>query len=359
MKKARFVFLILTLAVCIASLTACSRAEQYFVYGTTLTIKADDLKAQKDMKAVADYISSLEGVLSPTVEGSDIHKVNAAKAGQAVKCSQVTMDIAKIAKAVYDISEGAYDPSVYPLVRLWKFSGDTFGRIGQEITPPAQDEIDGALSLVGFDKFTLDFDNSTITKSVDGAMLDFGGIAKGYAVNESISKTDGKMLVNLGGNIGASNKTYSIGIANPTRFDRKFDTAYYAKFSLASGECVSTSGDYERYYTAMKDGEAVYYSHIIDPKTGYPADTSKDGAVVSCTVITSGGGVDINVSGVDECKTVSLQLSGAAGDALATAVVVLGKEKGVKLLERLGVKGVLITSDLKCVKVGEFDLEVQ
>ena len=56
MKKARFVFLILTLAICIASLTACSRAEQYFVYGTTLTIKADDLKAQKDMKAVVDYI---------------------------------------------------------------------------------------------------------------------------------------------------------------------------------------------------------------------------------------------------------------------------------------------------------------
>ena len=76
-------------------------------------------------------------------------------------------------------------------------------------------------------------------------------------------------------------------------------------------------------------------------------------------MITSGGGVDINVSTVDVCKTVSLQLSGAAGDALATAVVVLGKEKGVKLLEQLGVKGVLITSDLKCVKVGEFDLEVQ
>lgn len=194
MKKARFVFLILTLAVCIASLTACSRAEQYFVYGTTLTIKADDLKAQKDMKAVADYISSLESVLSPTVEGSDIHKVNAAKAGQAVKCSQVTMDIAKIAKAVYDISEGAYDPSVYPLVRLWKFSGDTFGRIGQEITPPAQDEIDGALSLVGFDKFTLDFDNSTITKSVDGAMLDFGGIAKAMPSTRVYQKRTAKCL---------------------------------------------------------------------------------------------------------------------------------------------------------------------
>ena len=213
MKKTKLVFLILILAICIASLTACSRAEQYFVYGTTLTIKADDLKSQKDMQSVADYIESLEGVLSATIDGSDVAKINAAKAGEAVKCSAVTMQIAKIAKAVYELSNGAYDPSVYPLVRLWKFSGDTFGRIGQEITPPTDEEINETLKLVGFDKFVLDFENSTVTKTVDGAMLDFGGIAKGYAVNESLLKTDGKMLVNLGGNIGARNRSYKIGIA--------------------------------------------------------------------------------------------------------------------------------------------------
>lgn len=360
MEKTKLVFLILILAICIASLTACSRAEQYFVYGTTLTIKADDLKSQKDMQSVADYIASLEGVLSATIDGSDVAKINAAKAGEAVKCSAVTMQIAKIAKAVYEFSNGAYDPSVYPLVRLWKFSGDTFGRIGQEITPPTDEEINETLKLVGFDKFVLDFENSTVTKTVDGAMLDFGGIAKGYAVNESLLKTDGKMLVNLGGNIGARNKSYKIGIANPTRVDRNFSTAYYAKFTLEDGECVSTSGDYERYYTAMKDGKTVYYSHIIDPKTGYPVATAADGAVISCTVITKNVSVEVNVVKANgECKKITLQIDGTTGDALATAVIVLGKEKGVQLLESLGICGLIITSDLQSVKVGDFDVEIQ
>lgn len=154
--------------------------------------KGGRLEVAKDMQSVADYIESLEGVLSATIDGSDVAKINAAKAGEAVKCSAVTMQIAKIAKAVYELSNGAYDPSVYPIVRLWKFSGDTFGRIGQEITPPTDEEINETLKRVGFDKFVLDFENSTVTKTVDGAMLDFGGIAKGYAVNESLLKPTAK-----------------------------------------------------------------------------------------------------------------------------------------------------------------------
>lgn len=339
MKKTKLVCLLLIFAFCIASLTACGRAEQYFVYGTTLTIKADDARSAKDVDKVYEYINALESLLSPTVEGSDVYNVNHAQKNVAVKCSQITMEVALAAKVAFEQSDGAYDPSVYPLVRLWKFSGDTFGIVGQDITPPTDDEINENLKLVGFDRvFSLDFENNTITKNIDGAMLDFGGIAKGYAVRKCLDLTSGKMLVNLGGNIGAAGKSYRIGVANPSRQDRAFSTAYYARFELQPFECVSTSGDYERYYTSRSGESTVYYPHIIDTATGYPVDTAKDDAVVSCTIIST---------------------DGALGDAIATAVVVLGKERGVQLIRSLGLKGVVITSDLQCEKVGDFSLEIQ
>lgn len=335
MKKVKLTLLIITLIVCIASLTACSTAEQYFVYGTTLDVTVEGFVASKKITAIQEYMTSLESILSPTAWGSDLYKINNAKAGEAVECNTVTMEIMQICEQVYDLSNGAYDASVYPLVRLWNFSGDTF-TLGSEKDIPTSEQIQNALALVGLKKaFSVDYDRGTITKLIDGAMLDFGGVAKGYATQKSLEMTDGKVLVNLGGNIGAKGKNYNVGIANPQRTDRTFTTAYFAKFSLNDGECVSTSGDYERYYTAS-DGNI--YHHIINPKTGYPQDTSKDDSVISCTVISK---------------------DGALADALATAVVVLGAKDGVKLLEKANVKALIIKSDLTYQVVGNLSVEIK
>lgn len=331
--KKKIALLLLILIFLVASLTACNRAEQFFVYGTTLDISAEGVNSSKTIEAIAEYIESLEGILSPTVSGSDLQKINEAKAGEAVKCSDVTMQLFSVSVRVYEASNGAYDPSVYPLVRLWKFSGDTFG-VGDNALP-SEEQINNAKAVVGLKKcFVADYENSTITKLVDGAMLDFGGVAKGYAVQKSLEKADGKVLVNLGGNIGAIGKDYSVGIANPARKDRTFSTSYFAKFTLEDGECVATSGDYERYYEI--DGKI--YHHIINPFSGEPCDTLGTDGVVSCSVIST---------------------DGALSDAVATAVVVLGKDKGAELLSALDLKGVIIASDMSVTTVGDIIIEVK
>lgn len=310
-------------------------AEQYFVYGTMLDVKADGVGASESVKNVCDYISSLESVFSPTIQGSDLNKINSSSVGEAVACTSDTMQLMCVSELVFKASNGAYDPSVYPLVRLWNFSGDKF-LSGVEREVPTHSEIAKALELVGLDKaFSVDYEKGTITKLIDGAMLDFGGVAKGYATQKSLEKSSAKVLVNLGGNIGASGKTYAVGIANPTRMDRNFSTPYFAKFTLLDGECVSTSGDYERCYQAS-DGNI--YHHIINPQSGYPVDTNEQGAVVSCTVVAK---------------------DGALADALATAVVVLGEKEGVALLNEYGVKALLIKSDYSHVVVGNFSIEIK
>ena len=121
MKKTRIIFVLIVLVLCIASLTACSRAKQYFVYGTTLEIQTSGVKSKQTVDDIYGYISSLESVLSPTVEGSDIYRINHSKTGVAVACSETTMQIMRIATEVFKASGGAYDTSVYQLVRLWKF----------------------------------------------------------------------------------------------------------------------------------------------------------------------------------------------------------------------------------------------
>lgn len=329
------VFLLgLIIVLCIASLTACNKAEQFFVFGTILEITADGVSASETADNIYDYMQSLENLLSPTKSGSDVYNINASKVGQAVKCNRITMRIFEAAKYAYEVSNGAYDPSVYPLVRLWGFSGDLFDKTNEH-TLPTQEQIDAALLSVGLNEaFEANFDDSTITKLKEGAMLDFGGVAKGYAVAESLSLVKKHALVNLGGNIGAKGKSYAVGIGNPSRFDREYSTSYFAKFTLADGECVATSGDYERYYVV--DGKA--YHHIIDTRTGKPCDTDGENGVISCSVISQ---------------------DGALSDAIATAVVVLGKKDGIELLERTGLKGVIIDGLGKATTVGGIEIEIK
>lgn len=338
-KIIRLVLVCVCSIFCIVSLCACNAAEQYFVFNIDLTLSAEGVGSSDLIEEIYKYADSLESVISPAVSGSDLYKINCSAAGNSVRCADVTMEIMKIAERAFDLSDGAYDPSVYPLVLLWKFSGDTFGPIGNKQAAPSDDEIKTALKYVGLDKaFTIDYQNNTITKNVgyDSAMLDFGGVAKGYIVQKALETAgeNQKLLVNFGGNIGGVNKNYSIGIRNP----RLADTGYYGKFELQSGYSVSTSGDYERYYSSVtsdgskgdiNDKGVKTYCHIINPFTGYPCDFGEDTSetLVSATVICSDGGL---------------------GDALSTAVMVLGKTAGGKLIEKAGVYGVIIDGALNC-----------
>lgn len=328
--------IVIILIFCIASLCACNIAEQYFVFGTYLQVSASGTDCYKSVQIVYDYMDELENLFSPTVESSDLYNVNHSTPHTAVKCSEETMQIAKIAQTVYQLSDGAYDPSVYPLVRFYKMSGDLYAAsvLKNDFEFEKLPEI---LSCVGLSKaFSFDFENNTITKLIDGAMLDFGGVAKGYATDKARNLTKCRMLINLGGNIGAKGKTYTIGISNPDRQDRgQSDTPYFAKLCLNDGECIATSGDYQRYYIFRNDdGESIVYHHIIDPRTGYCADTG----IASCSVISA---------------------DGALGDAVATAVVVLGAEKGAELVLQLGLKAVIIFENYEYRTVGDIEIQIR
>lgn len=320
MKK--FLLALVAVIVCVVSFCACNGTAQSFVFGTFLEIDYKGLKNPSEK--IEDYFDDLERWLSPTVEGSYIYRINHAKAGESVECNSVVMEIMRTAEKVYRASNGAYDPSIYPLVRLWNFSGDLYSTVIAK-KPPTDEEIEKAKALVGLDNaFTIDYENCTVTKNegYDDAMLDFGGVAKGYAVDTAEDDVDCKALINLGGNIVACNETYTIGIGNP----RETGTSYFGSLTLEAGECISTSGDYERYY----DYDGVRYHHIINPYTGRPSDSG----VISVSVITS---------------------DGALGDAVATAVLVLGKDAGKELLETLSLRAVIISEDLSYEVVGNVD----
>ena len=345
MKYAKVFLVLILLIFCIASLTACATTKQSIVFGTFLTVDVVfSPTPSKDANNVKAYMDVLERVLSPTIEGSDVERINSAAVGVPVECHAETMEILSVAEYVFNMSGGAYDPSVYPLVRLWKFSGDTFGELNPLIVP-TDVEILANMAVVGLDKaFSINYQNRTVTKLLAGAMLDFGGIAKGYASDYARDIVSAKkMLINLGGNISAKGKTFSIGIANPAREDRQFSSAYFGIVKLVGGECISTSGDYERYYKVQVGDVTRFYHHIIDTRTGRPADTSGENGIISATVIST---------------------NGAFADAVATAIVVLGKEKGLELLNALQADGrypltaILIDGEMQSFTFGgiEFSL---
>lgn len=332
--KKRGVFITLILLICIVSLVACNSAaeKQYYVFGgISLEIKIKGENAKTLADDVAAYIDSLEPIFSPTVPNSDLNRINNAPVGEGVSCSDAAMDLIRCAEYVYNESGGAYDPSIYPLVRLWKFSGDAFLFQGAKIDPPTADEIADAISKTGLSRaFSIDYENNTVTKLIEGAMLDFGGSAKGYAVDKARQLLDAQeTLISLGGNISALNASYSIGISNP----RNSGTPFFGSFKLLSGQCVTTSGDYERYYVSKAD-ERVIYHHILNPFTGYPSDNTSSEGLISVSVISE---------------------DGALGDAVSTAVMVLGKTRGIQLLEKLGLSAVLISPDMSYTVAGTLD----
>lgn len=343
-KILKLALILCVVILCAALLYACNRYKLYFVLGTDLEINTEGTGGSDLTERIYEYIASLENVLSPSIPGSDLYRINNAAENEPVVCRDATMSVMRSAELAFLLSGGAYDPSVYPLVKLWGFDSEAFGKNGQgaEVSPPSDEEIAAVKRLVGLkDAFEINYENKTITKNIGygGAMLDFGGVAKGYAVREALRLVGAnqRALINLGGNIGVTGRSYTIGIGNPRPADELF-----GKLTLNAGECVSTSGDYERYYTLVCDdpetGEKTSYKyrmhHIIDPRTGKPSGSlsgqSGEETLISVSVIAA---------------------DGALGDALSTAVLVLGKTKGSELLNsdevrEFGVKAILINASL-------------
>jgi thiamine biosynthesis lipoprotein len=209
----------------------------------------------------------------------------------------------KVAQKVYTDSEGAFDPSVMPLVNLWGFGQ-------QKVIRPDSSKIDSILSFVGFDK--IKFSEDSIWKLDPRAQLDFGGIGQGYGADviTDFLKLKGikNMLVELGGEGMAagtnlqSGKPWELGILDPNSTN---DNQYFKAYVSLSDKSFTTSGNYFNY----REIEGKKYSHTIDPSTGYPATR----AILSASVFAG---------------------DGTTADAWATAFMVMGHEKAIEILKK-------------------------
>lgn len=304
---------------------ACNETGQYLIFGTFVEIELSGVKAGKTVSQIEKRFIEIENEMSVQKGTSDVYKINHAKAGEKVYVCADTLKVLETAKNIYELSCGAFDPTIYPLVKLWKFSADTY--VGVPNALPTDAEIKAALDSVGFDKITIDFDGGFVTKSSDAVMIDLGGLAKGFAAGEGLSAAkDVKGIINVGGNIVAVGRDLKVGVQNPR------GEGYVGTFTLSCGQSVSTSGDYERHY--VYDG--VNYHHIISPFSGYPTGIKDDSDLISVTV-------------VSDKYTLC--------DATATAVMVLGKTDGKALIERLGLCGVIIDKNLNITVVGNLDFQ--
>ena len=284
-------------------------------------------------KEIIGFLNDFEQKASSHIEDSEVSRFNRAKTGEKVSLSHHVYELFKLSKQYYELTDGAFNYCLYDLSKLWGFM-DPDGFYGVEQLP-SQEEIDSLLPCADPEKIVLNDGEKTAAKLEDDVRVDFGAIAKGYALDQCrlIAQKHGikSALFNLAGGINAvgykdgEREEYNIGISDP----RMLETGkqYFASLPV-SDISVSVSGDYQRYFLS----NGVRYCHIIDPFSGRPINT--------------GDSTDEIISAV------VLSQNAALADAFSTAVMVSGTENGKKLLEDNGLSGIIITSDKKYYVVG-------
>ncbi|MGI5881485.1 MAG: FAD:protein FMN transferase [Dethiobacteria bacterium] len=284
-----------------------------------LTLYGVDKKtSQQITKEVFAEMMRLENILSRTEAGSDLNSVNRAAGSDWVEVGPELYLVLGKALEFAELAEGAFDPTVAPLLELWGFGTEHPKR-------PSEDELQAVLPLIDYRLVRLDRDRSAVFLPQEGMKLDLGAIAKGFIIDQGLEKirklSSGAVLINAGGDIRLSGKKpsgekWSVGIEDPLTKDRNSGEPCLAVLHLGGELGVATSGDYQRYF---KEGGELYH-HILDPESGMPAGGLRSVTIVAKDALTA--------------------------DALSTAVFVLGKERGLSLLEQLpGIEGVLVDEE--------------
>ena len=204
----------------------------------------------------------IEQLMSPKIEFGDVFRINQFSGKEWVRVSPETIQVIKKAQEISELSEGGFDITVGPLTELWR-------KARERKAPPSEEEVKEKLDLVNFKNIEMDKEGKVFLKK-KGMAIDLGGIAKGYAVDRAFDSCRSAgiedFLIDLSGNIRVSGRPqwgedWQIGVRDP--FDRSH---IIGKVTLRSGMALATSGNYERF--VEMGGQR--YSHIINPKTGYP-----------------------------------------------------------------------------------------
>ena len=251
--------------------------------------------SKKALEAAFQRIQELDDLMSRTRKGSDIYTVNQKAGGEPVKVDAETFHVIETALRYAELTGGLFDPTITPLVELWGI-----GTGNPQIPEPGA--IENAKRLIDYRKVELEPNGYRVSaaellrqRGVESALLNLGGNV--YVIG---GKPDGS--------------AWRIGIQDPFA-----DRGTHVTILQVRDTSIVTSGTYERFF--IRNGKR--YHHIMDPETGYPAETG----LASVSIISP---------------------SSITGDALSTGVFLVGLEKGLALLEELeGVEGMLITNDRK------------
>lgn len=256
-----------------------------FCFFTTMNTRAsitfyssDEKSFDSAFDAVQFEFHKVEKLCNIFDPESELSKLNASAFEKPFECSPELWEILSESRRYYEISEGAFDITVTPLLKLWGFHSKR-GSI------PDAEEIAVALKLVGLEKVVFDDSARTVRFTLDGMSFDLGGIAKGWALDKAaiVTKNIGmnQGFIDLGGNVlclekaPPEKKAYKVGIRNPFKSDEHFTTIDMLN------EAVATSGNYERY--VVIDGKN--YTHVMDPRTGCPVENMLSVSIVAPTGI--------------------------------------------------------------------------
>jgi thiamine biosynthesis lipoprotein len=281
------------LLVCKGELNLVSRTDRLMGTLVTLTVPQGH---EMTLDSAFNAMRQVDSLMSYRREGSDVWRLNRAD-GRWVRVSEHTRRCLELSLEVAQGTDGAFDPTAGALVHAWRFDRDK-----QEFPP--ESAIEEAMALVDYRRIEISGDSIRIGI---GQRIDLGGIAKGYAIDLAAEK-----LRELGverGIVDAGGDLFLLGdkVGNPwrtgVRHPRDREKLIYVLEVRDVSVC--TSGDYERYF--VKDGRR--YTHIFDPRTGYPVQD-----VMSVTVIGK---------------------NAATADAYATGFFVLGAEGGIEAAEKL------------------------
>ena len=299
----------------LGTLTAFSQIthkKKYALLGSPFEITVvakDTVEGNFYVNSAVNEVKRIENLISDWIPTTQISQVNQNAGIVPIKVNNEVFELVERALKISKLTDGAFDISYASMDKIWKFDGSM-----KEM--PSPEAIKKSVERIGYEKIILDTKNKTIFLKDAGMKLGLGGIGQGYIADKVKEVLQAKGctagIVNVSGDINTwgsqiDGKPWTVGIVNPVNKNKVFAT-----FPLVDS-AVETSGSYEKYVTFNN----IRYSHIIDPRSGYPAT-----GIVSVSVF---------------AKQTEI------ADALATGVFVLGVEVGLNLINQLkGIECIIV-----------------
>jgi len=287
-------------------------------------VEDDEYNANYLLDIAIKEISRIEKLISSWDKNSQTFQINLNAGIKPVKVDKELFNLISRSLKISGLSQGAFDISYASLDKVWYFDKKMM-----EI--PLEDEIRKSVSKVGFRNIILDKENQTVFLKIKGMKIGFGAIGKGYAADKAkfiLLKNNVKSgIINASGDLTAwgkkpSGKDWMVAIVNPLNKSKIFS------WLPVENKAVVTSGNYERFINF----NGKLFSHIIDPRTGYPSQ-----GILSVTIFSE---------------------NAELADALATAVYVLGEEIGMNLINQLkGIDCIIINDKSKIIKSKNIKIE--